>query len=138
MRNFKPLSDEVWSDVFGWLITPQRLAALDRSYMTFNHDDHNGYVLISENLMETAGLSCLEFHIYIRLGLGENEMQSVLMLDLPFIICGPGGPSNRQLETEAPETKLFESAPLEYLNQQNVLDAILSLEAKGLIIIERN
>lgn len=133
MSHLIELSDETWNKVSDWNVTPKLQSSLDRDYMTFNHDDRNGYLLISEQLMEIQGLNCLEFHIFIHLQRDQSNLETILMLDLPIFI---GTPTTKQ-EAEMAATTLFAGAPPEYLDQPKVLEAVLSLESKGLIVIER-
>ncbi len=138
MNNIIHLSDDVWSEIGSWKVAPKGVKHLDHSSISFNHDDRDTYMLFSESLLETNGLSCLEFHILIKLFREGNDIQDLFMLDFPFLICGSEGLTQEQLDAEPPEATLYESAPLEYLDQPKVLEAILNLEKKGLIIISRD
>lgn len=137
MRKFIRIPDETWCDVGYWLISPKSNNGLDRNFITLNHDERNGYILISENLMNASGLTCLEHHILLNLSPEENEAEHVFMLEVPFLICGPDGPTKEQQEADVPEITISQSAPLDYLDQPKVLEALLSLEKKGHIVISR-
>ncbi len=137
MSKLLRLSEDVWENIWHWNIIPIGKSSLDHNYISLNHNDAYGYKLISEQMLSQKSLNCLEFHILINLHFEENSMENVLMLDVPFMVCGMGGPTEEQLAAEAPEITLYDSAPIEYLDQPKVLEAILSLEKKGHIKICR-
>lgn len=138
MSELKLLPDEIWSKVGYWTFKLNTTSTLDRNFINFNHDDRSGYMLVSEDLLERPGLTCLEFHILIRIRASGNEAEEMFMLDIPFMICGPSGPTQAQLDAKMPDVTLCESAPIDYLDQNKVLEALINLETKGLIIINRN
>lgn len=112
------------------------MGALDRSLMTLNHDD--SYILISEKLFEIKGLSCLEFYILARLRADECEAEEVFMLDQRLIVGESDDDAEEQPSSDTSHIGLWESAPIDYLDQPMVLEALLNLEKKGLITISRN
>lgn len=137
MTNLIMLPDEVWNEVSYWTITPKQERPLDRNFISLNHNDRDSYVLMSEDLMNAGGLTCLEYHIYLHLYPEDNTAEQIFMLDVPFLICGPGGPTPEQEAAEMPEVRLTECAPVDYQDQPKVFEALLSLESKGYINIER-
>ena len=136
MSKFIELPTNVWNEVLYWEVEPKRINHHDRDNISFNGD--HGYTLLSDDLLLMGGLSCLEYHIFINLYPEKSDLVDALMSNIPFIICGPGGPTQKQKDMETTPPKLDESAPIEYLDQPKVLEAILSLEKKGHITIIRN
>lgn len=138
MSELKLLADDTWAEVSYWTFEPMATMPRDRENITFNHNDRESYVLLSEFIMNMPGMTCLEHFIFSRLYPGQNEAEQVFMLDIPFLIVGPGGLSEEQLSATPPPITLFKGAPYEFDDQQKVLEALLSLESKGLITITRN